>query len=150
MVLSFSESFSYFQDIIWNFEISILVFFSLLYQTCPKQYYGDLEYRIINIHTTICYQSVIILEQGCSMLYDSRARNDCLQWLLAEGSINQWVFDDTLCCAMNCTLLCSLQPQHTLQQQLNTVLDVRLLGGRLFSDHVYPHLAKIIFLVLAK
>ena len=57
-----------------------------------------------------------------------------------------------LYCAMNCTLLCSLQPQYTLQQQQhpNTVLGVRLLGGWLFCDHVYPHLAKLVLPVLAK
>ena len=32
----------------------------------------------------------------------------------------------------------------------NTVLDNWLLGGRLFCDHVYPSLAKLVFPVLAK
>ena len=42
--------------------------FSPLYQTCPKQYYGGLGYRIINTNTRICYQSVIILDRGSSTL----------------------------------------------------------------------------------
>ena len=77
--------------------------FSPLYQTCRKQYYGGLEYLIINTNTRICYQSVIILEPDSSTLYDSRAFDGCWHWLPIGGIINQWVVDDTLCCAMNCT-----------------------------------------------
>ena len=71
--------------------------FSLLYRTCTKQYYGVLEYQIININTMICFQSVIILVQGSSTLYD-RACNGCWRWLPTGGIINQWVIDDTLWC----------------------------------------------------
>ena len=49
-------------------------------------------------HQYICFQSVIILEQGSSTLYDSRACNGCWQWLPTGGIINQWVIDDTLWC----------------------------------------------------
>ena len=150
--------------LIWNFKICIFVFFyvfSLLYQTCTKQYnYGDLDNQIININTMSSFQSEIILEQGSSTLYDSRACNGCWQWLPTGGTINQLVIDDTLWCYTVLWLVHGCVINKVLCS-LNIVLDVRLLhmlfwlfswfpNGRLFCDHVYPHLAKLLIPLLAK